>query len=46
MKSSFFDLHGHMHTGILWVICVLWDHVGTVQALADALRACEQPHAI
>ena len=25
MKSSFFDVHGHMHTGVLWVICVLWN---------------------
>ena len=25
MKSSF-DVHGHMHMGILWVNCVLWNH--------------------
>ena len=40
MKSSFFDVHGHMHTGVLWLICVHWDRVGTIWALADALLAC------
>ena len=32
-----------MVTGVLWVICVHWDCVGTIWALADALRACVGP---
>ena len=42
MKYSFFDMHGYMNIDVLGVICVLWDRVGTVRALADVLRACEQ----
>ena len=59
MKSSFFDVHGHMHTGVLGLsvlfgivrmrtstlrvpYCV---RVGTIRALADALRACEHHYA-
>ena len=24
MKSSVFDVHGHMYTGVLWVLCVFF----------------------
>ena len=34
-----------MHTGVLWIICVVWDGVDTIRALADVLGACVHPHA-
>ena len=41
MKLSFFDVHGHMHTGVLWVICVLWNCLNPYVYPTDSVRSHE-----